>query len=88
MNKNKYMNLISCFACALCGKKPVQVHHPKAFGCGAGQKCSDFLTIPLCKEHHDEIHKHYNINGKDEADLLAETIQAVVQKLSNDRIPF
>lgn len=88
MNNKQYMKLVSNFACAACGRKPVQVHHPKSFGCGAGQKCSDFLVVPLCIEHHEEMHKHYNINGKDEADLLAETIQAVVQKLNNEKIPF
>lgn len=87
MNKKEYMKLVAELNCIVTGA-PAQLHHPKSIGCGAGQKCSDWLVIPLSKKNHDDIHKHMNIDGKDEADLLAETIQAVVQKINKEKTPF
>lgn len=38
---------------------PNDPHHVRVRGnAGVGQKPSDFFTIPLCRVHHDEIHKH------------------------------
>ena len=38
----------------ICGQQ-AEPHHA-ATG-GVGMKCSDYQTIPLCREHHSEIHQ-------------------------------
>jgi hypothetical protein len=42
----------------VCGRKPSDAHHlrfaqPRALG----RKVSDEFTVPLCREHHGELHR-------------------------------
>lgn len=82
MTPKKYMGLIAQMPCALCGDRPVHVHHIRE-GQGMAQRASDFLTIPLCPSCHQGpagIHGSrvmFKIMKKSELDLLADTIQAV-----------
>jgi hypothetical protein len=41
--------------CVICGRHPVQVHHC-IHGRYSQRKADDRETIPLCREHHDELH--------------------------------
>lgn len=43
---------MSCCVCARPGPSHAHHHGPR----GVGQKTSDFRTVPLCAEHHDEWH--------------------------------
>ncbi len=45
--------------CLLCGRTPADPHHlrfaqPRALG----RKVSDEFTVPMCRVHHDELHRH------------------------------
>lgn len=42
-----------CLACAT--RRQVEAAHTGAHG--LGQKASDLQTVPLCKEHHAELHQ-------------------------------
>ena len=46
-----HMSLVAELGCAVCGARPVEVHHVI---CGrfSGTRASDFDTIPLCLQHH------------------------------------
>jgi len=79
--EKKYMNRVAALGCIIpdCGS-PAVLHHPR-FCCGMSQRASNFLTIPLCPEHHAgalSIHKSprqfENLFGS-EVDLLALTIE-------------
>lgn len=51
----KYLAFISRHGCVVCGRQ-AEPHH--ALGTkGAGVKPSDFGCVPLCRMHHDEIHR-------------------------------
>lgn len=44
--------------CLVCGRSPVDAHHikfaqPKAMS----RKVSDEFTVPLCRHHHDQLHR-------------------------------
>ena len=59
---------------------PANIHHIRE-GCGMSQRASDYLVIPLCKDHHQgslSIHgskrQFVNLFGT-ELSLLAETIR-------------
>jgi hypothetical protein len=44
--------------CLVCGRRPSDAHHlrfaqPRALG----RKVSDEFTVPLCREHHEEVHR-------------------------------
>jgi ERF superfamily len=50
---------ISTQPCLVCGRSPADAHHlrftqPRALG----RKVSDEFTVPLCRVHHRELHRH------------------------------
>lgn len=78
--EKKHLDKISSLGCLVpdCSN-PANVHHIRS-GQGTAMRASHYLTIPLCKEHHQgdfSIHnskrEFENIFGS-ELDLLAETI--------------
>lgn len=75
----RYMGKIAALSCLVCHKDS-EVHHIRT-GQGLSEKASDFLTIPLCPDHHRgafSIHadrrQFQNIVGN-ELELLALTIE-------------
>jgi hypothetical protein len=45
--------------CLVCGREPVDAHHLRfAQHCALGRKVSDEFTVPLCRVHHREVHRH------------------------------
>lgn len=86
MNVNKYKTAaadLGCMACRLLGygDTPAQLHHVRE-GQGMAQRASDWLVIPLCREHHqgkNGIHGHgfEAMNKLTEMDLLAATVERV-----------
>lgn len=83
----RHMGRVAALGCILCehlslGATPAQVHHIRE-GQGMSQRASDFLTVPLCQEHHlggsglhglgtNAFERTY---GLSELDLLAMTIE-------------
>ena len=46
-------------SCCICGRAPADPHHlrfaqPRAMG----RKVSDEFVVPLCRTHHDQVHRH------------------------------
>lgn len=86
-----HMGRVAALGCILCrhlgnGATPAEVHHIRD-GQGAAQRASDWLTVPLCPEHHrgeSGLHglgrrgfeRRYRLG---ELDLLAMTIEALYQ---------
>jgi len=49
----RHMARVAELPCVVCGTSPVQVHHIRMANLtGAGQRCSDWLTMPLCNPDH------------------------------------
>src|SRR5258705_10261281 len=47
--------------CLVCQRSPCDAHHLKfAQPRSLGRKVSDEFTVPLCREHHHELHRHGN----------------------------
>ena len=47
--------------CLICKRSPCDAHHLKfAQPRSLGRKVSDEFTVPLCREHHQELHRHGN----------------------------
>ena len=47
--------------CAVCQREPCDAHHLKFAQTRAlGRKVSDEFTVPLCREHHIDLHRHGN----------------------------
>lgn len=54
-----HLKFVASHPCLVCGKSPVDAHHlrfaqPRAMGL----KVSDEFTVPLCRAHHRDNHRH------------------------------
>jgi hypothetical protein len=54
-----HRNFVARQPCVVCGRAPSDAHHlrfaqPRALG----RKVSDEFTVPLCRVHHRELHRH------------------------------
>jgi hypothetical protein len=48
-------------SCLICGRRPSDPHHLRfAQSRALGRKVSDEFTVPLCRGHHRELHRHGN----------------------------
>ncbi len=85
--EKRHMGKVAEVGCILChhlglGATPAHVHHIRE-GQGMGQRASNFLTIPLCPEHHQGASGIHGLGAKafertyrlNELDLLALTIE-------------
>ncbi|WP_193147740.1 DUF968 domain-containing protein [Citrobacter freundii] len=53
----KYTRWVKAQPCVCCNKKADDPHHLIGHGQGGmGTKAHDLFVIPLCREHHDELH--------------------------------
>ncbi len=89
---SEWLDRVARAGCVLCreegqGNIPCGIHHPRE-GQGAGQRASDYLGIGLCHAHHQGANGYHGLgkNGfymryrLDEMDLLAMTIEGVLQQ--------
>ncbi|SDJ63436.1 MULTISPECIES: ERF family protein [Bradyrhizobium] len=60
--RNKaHLNFVAAHPCLVCRRSPSDAHHLKfAEPRALGRKVSDEFTVPLCREHHMELHRHGN----------------------------
>lgn len=49
-----FLKLVRSLPCVVCGKFPVEAHHPRGskYETGIGLKAEDRFAIPLCPKHH------------------------------------
>lgn len=54
----EYLDFVRAKPCCVCGRPgPSEAHHWGGKGSrGTGQKCSDAMTAPLCRPHHQQWH--------------------------------
>jgi hypothetical protein len=54
-----HLRFIKKQACLICGRLPSDAHHLRFAQTRAlGRKVSDEFTVPLCRAHHRELHRH------------------------------
>jgi hypothetical protein len=54
-----HVRFVAQQACLICGRKPSDAHHLRFVQSRAlGRKVSDEFTVPLCRGHHRELHRH------------------------------
>ena len=59
LRDKEHRRFVSSQPCLMCGRSPADAHHlrfaqPRALG----RKVSDEFTVPLCRVHHRELHRH------------------------------
>ena len=56
-----HLAFVASQACLICKAAPCDAHHLKmARPRSLGRKVSDEFTVPLCRKHHQELHRHGN----------------------------
>jgi hypothetical protein len=60
--RNKvHLAFVAAQPCLICKGSPCDAHHLKfAQPRSLGRKVSDEFTVPLCREHHQQLHRHGN----------------------------
>jgi len=60
--RNKsHLIFVAAQPCLICQRSPCDAHHLKfAQPRTLGRKVSDEFTVPLCREHHQQLHRHGN----------------------------
>lgn len=60
--RNKeHLAFVASQPCVVCRREPCDAHHVKfAQPVAIGRKVSDEFTVPLCRDHHHELHRHGN----------------------------
>jgi hypothetical protein len=87
----RHLGRVAALGCVLCDHlcepgTPAEVHHIRD-GVGAAQRASDWLTVPLCPEHHRGASGVHGLGTKgfyaryrlSELDLLAMTIERLAR---------
>ena len=56
-----HLTFVASQPCLICKAAPCDAHHLKVAGPQSlGRKVSDEFTVPLCRIHHQELHRHGN----------------------------
>jgi hypothetical protein len=56
-----HLSFVAAQPCLICQRIPCDAHHLKfAQPRSLGRKVSDEYTVPLCRDHHAELHRHGN----------------------------
>jgi len=60
--RNKaHLRFVAAQPCLICKRSPCDAHHLKiAQPRSLGRKVSDEFTVPLCRDHHEELHRYGN----------------------------
>jgi ERF superfamily len=54
-----HVRYVATQPCLVCGRQPCDAHHLRfAQSRALGRKVSDEFTVPLCRGHHREVHRH------------------------------
>ena len=55
----EHVKFVAGHPCLICGRRPADPHYLRfAQSRALGRKVSDKFTVPLCRGHHREIHRH------------------------------
>jgi len=57
----RHLAFVAAQPCLICKRRPCDAHHIKfAQPRSLGRKVSDEFTVPLCRAHHEELHRYGN----------------------------
>jgi len=59
IREKAHLSLVAAQPCLVCQRSPCDAHHLKfAQPRSLGRKVSDEFTVPLCRDHHQQLHRH------------------------------
>jgi len=59
IREKAHLSFVAAQPCLVCQRSPCDAHHLKfAQPRSLGRKVSDEFTVPLCRDHHQQLHRH------------------------------
>lgn len=84
----EYLNFVRSHTCVVCGARGVDAHHLIGHGQhGMNSKASDFLAIPMCRNHHSELHNQGWRNWEDLYGSQWRYVAAMLLSYIDEKIP-
>jgi hypothetical protein len=84
----EHVQFVAQQTCLVCGRQPCDAHHLRfAQNRALGRKVSDEFTVPLCRGHHRELHRHGDEGGWWERLGLDPTVSARALWLKTHPLP-
>ena len=76
----KYLDWVKTLPCVICGARADDPHHITGIGHlgGMGTKAPDQFVMPVCRPHHDEIHRDPNL-WPDQWEWVARTLARAIE---------
>lgn len=74
LKSQSYIDWVRRQPCFVCGIEGGDAHHAIDIGLGGvmGGKAPDFVAVPLCRVHHDEVHRDADMH--DQRDMVIRTL--------------
>lgn len=76
-----YLDWVASQPCCVCGAPADEAHHIKGTGgmSGTGMKAPDSASMPMCRTHHDEMHRDPSLWPDQYRYITATLIRAIDQ---------
>jgi hypothetical protein len=81
-----YLDFIRSRPCSFCGKSCTDPHHAirtlrGISEAGLAQKGSDYLTVPACRLHHEQLHAgHLQVSREDLLEIIVTNVICYVDE--------
>ncbi len=75
-----YLKWVKTLPCSYCGAQADDAHHAIGLGLsGMGMKADDLATMPICREHHTDIHAGH-ISKESQWEFIAKTLIKAIKE--------
>ena len=77
----QYLAWVRNLPCCVCGRPADEAHHVTGVGHmgGTGTKAPDWAVMPICRKHHDELHRDPNL-WPDQWEMIVRTIGTAIDE--------
>ena len=77
----RYLDWVKSQPCCVCGAPADDPHHLTGIGKlgGMGTKAPDWAVMPVCRRHHDELHRDPNL-WPDQWEYVARTMGRAIEE--------
>lgn len=84
-----YMNWVKTLSCCGCRAPADDPHHLYGGGFkGMGTKVPDYMTIPLCRVCHDELHRDVDAWEQRNGEQMRHIVMTLTQAIHEGRLKF
>ena len=79
---DSYLRYVKSLPCVCCGQQADDPHHVIGHGQGKmGGKAHDLLTMPVCRKHHDQIHRNVEAWEREHGSQISHVLRTIDRAL-------